>query len=1157
MTELTTILDEPFLEFLQNSLTELCKGKMSVVFEDLQSIPITTKYPILRVFASRDKCENVCKTMIDCRGNEAAKVKCLLSDKSGATVSKTSKRGYLYRCHHGRGFPNFLFPIKVWGEEVVGYLYVGQFAFGEMENSEKEKLRKRLRESGYRIENLDSFVADWSEADIYAFWEWVIDPPLRKKFPYKSFRKELIHHIRYYGVTTEEFFDVIETIEGLANELSKLGNSLYTLRALVELEDRLSPFLWAKHDFDLCYLRHAVRSMVSEEPKEIEDIRRMIETISDKSLGILLDVKNYEDKYLGEAFKPFRLKVIKPEEKVIREILEYYIRKVTFETIIYSRIRSFVRHNSPKTATKGDEILRSVFNLIACCGKEFPRIRELVLDLFLKMHREKETRLILTERLIPCARVLFENDSLLQKWLTENGITDLRVQEFPQVLECFSRPLDVMINEFDSISKELTEINKSAIDKLKKKRRRPLEFLDIGQLSEYVWALNSMRRSISKRFLSDKFGVRGLLDLKAYRVFLNSGGLNPVLSTVVNAERRWATLRDEEGPVGIELEKQLAAKIENTRELIAKMINAESSCCVLFTENTTSSIDLVLRGLLKGGDQVLTVDLEHDVVFHLLEYYQEELNVDSVIVPIKDAVLKGENWFDTFTSMLSDQTRLIIISHIFFSTGAIPDIRDLIRRCREISKQLDHKVFILVDGAQAFGNTRVNVKDLDCDFYAFDGHKWFLGPEGSGLLYCKEEYLDPESPSFLNLPVSTMFRMCPKFARKDKELGTIDASKIIGLGAAAEFMSKLKLSDALKWRRHLVNRFIKSMKTEKLFKILDSRGSLRSGIVVIQLVGHEKNCQIYEDIVNLLQKSNIVTRSLKNPAGLRLCFHCYNSEADVDIASFHLKGLIRGLDIHRGDFDAIKTKIKELVKPSLKPRKKARSYAGLCLFSPPGAGKSYVIKKLLRELKRTKIVNYFLRVKSKDILKLPEREGERKFASILEKAHARMPVIIFLDEADSLLACEKKGILGVFNEECNRISDKRETMFFIMAVNDPTAICKSAARRFKFVYFPLPDLATRSDFFRKKTKVKNLSSDILLREMSQLTDGYTMSDLNKLWESLIENAGDAEIRPRHFKSALESARASISDTELKRYEKKIDTYQALIFTGQLDVSREI
>ena len=113
MTDLETIIDPFFLDFLQNALAQILDGKVSVVFEDLQSIPITKKYPRMRVFAQRKGVVNVCRDMIDCPRNPTGQIRCLDSDLLGAGVAKRTGKGYLYRCHDGRGFPNFLFPIKI------------------------------------------------------------------------------------------------------------------------------------------------------------------------------------------------------------------------------------------------------------------------------------------------------------------------------------------------------------------------------------------------------------------------------------------------------------------------------------------------------------------------------------------------------------------------------------------------------------------------------------------------------------------------------------------------------------------------------------------------------------------------------------------------------------------------------------------------------------------------------------------------------------------------------------------------------------------------------------------------------------------------------------------------------------------------------------
>jgi selenocysteine lyase/cysteine desulfurase len=1159
MTEIVDILDAKFLEFLQEKLVKLCKGKVSIVFEDLQSRPITGRFPKVRVFAPRKE-GNVCQCMIDCPENEKGQLKCLLSDASGANMARTNKKGYLYRCHQGRGVPNFLFPIVIWPEEVIGYLYVGQFVFKELSDAQRQAFLKKLEKSGYIIEDPKRFVSGWSETDYREFYEYVIEPRLREQedFKYPRFKKLIADQVKYYGLSPDEFFDIVKFIEGLASELSNLGNALHTLTSIVEIERRLSPFQWSKHYFALSELRNAAYLAINRNISDKNGVQKMGELLKEKSLGILMDCKNYEDEYIGELTKPYMIGIIKPDKDVTDCILQFYARGLTFEAILYSKLRDITQRSAivQDLTGKGDELIHSLFNVLSSCGQQFEALRELVKELFLEMYREKEVRVLLKDKLVPCMLPLFKSDEDLKTWLVDHGIADLSVRDYEHKVVSFSRTLDLIVDDMESTWKELKQVNQSLANRLK--RITETVFVDLGYLAKYVRFVNSLRTYLSKKISDDRLGMRNSQYLKAYKVFLNSGGLTSTHKAALIEQQKWLAQRNEEGPIGMELEKELEEKVEKTRSLVARFIGARTSDSIVFTHNTTSSIDLVLRGLLKPGDEILTTDLEHDVVYYLKEYYEKHLGCNFVIVPVSKNLLEGKEWLSVFTKKISRRTKLIIMSHILFSTGTILPIKKVVKECRKASEKLGpRKIFILVDGAHAVGNVKVNVEDIGCDFYAFDGHKWLLGPEGTGILYCKEEYLRVDNPFGIHLPISTAYMVSPKYAPKKHdgkiyELGTMNVANIIGLGASVDALSKLKFSEIAHWRKILINKFSEAIKGSR-WKIINPRDAIITGMVCLQINGDERR-ETYEKVVSLLGKSNIIVRYLENPPCIRLCIHHHNNETDIKIVAFHLKALLEGVNVHIGNHEKIGIKLRDIIQSFLAPNKPSSlaSFVGLNLFSIPGAGKSYVVRRILEDLKNDNIIKNDITIRAKDILKLQSPEAE--FASIIDNAWKETPAVIFIDEADALFEEKQKGILGIFNDESTRIlKDKSARIVFITAENDPYAIYESAATRLKLAYFPLPDYETRLKYLQNLARGRNCSSELLLTEIARLTKGYSMRDLKNLWEMTVEKAEEPVLRPEHFHMSLESLKKTASDEILRKYADMIRNLKPKLFTGEIEI----
>jgi len=1161
LTDLTTVIDEPFLEFLQERLARLFKGKVSVVFEDLQSKPITGRFPKTRVFAKRaiEKGDNVCQKMIDCPWNEKAQLKCLLSDAEGAHMARVNKKGCFYRCHQGRGFPNLLFPIIIWPDEVVGYLYVGQIVFQKLDSDQKRQFLKRLKESNYIVENPERFVTEWTESDLLDFYEYIIESKLRKTCDYDSFAESILNQVENYGVSPDEFFDIVELVERLANELSSLGNSLYILNSLVRLEGRLPEILKAKHDSLLSELRKAIAIAVIETSNTEIERKEIGETIKQIYLGILLDYKKYEEDYLRELIEPYKLSIFDPNEAIQRSIVEFYARAMTFEVILYARARTLIglKPKFQSFAENCDEFVNTFFNVLASCGKEFPLSLELVKTLFLQMYREKDVKFLLKNKLVPCMRLLFDDEQGLKDWFIANGIVDLEIRNYREKLTSFSRTFDLIVDDLQSLWSELRKMNNSLGKQLKKDLEK--SYGDAGELMEYLRLISSIRVSLSKEFSDDRFGTRSRLSMKCCRVYLNSGGLTPTYSTVLSEQQKWSAIRNDEGPIGVTVEEDLRDKIEQTRNLVAKLINAEGADSIVFTENTTSSIDLVLRGVLRPGDEVLTTDLEHNVVYYLKELFEGHPSCDFNVAPICKDLLEGKDWLPKLISRIGQRTRLIILSHIPYGVCRLLPVKEIIKQCRQASEQSNRKMFILIDGAHAVGNRSVDVRDLGCDFYAFDGHKWLLGPEGTGLLYCKEEYLKANNPYGVRLPVSTAYMVSRKYAPKkddgtEFELGTVNGAKIIGLGEAIQITSELRFSEILKWKSKMVRKVIDGLSNTR-WRIVNPVDAAKTGMIILQIEGNEQSTT-YERIAVLLERSNIIVRTLHKPPSIRICIHHFNNERDVEIALFHLKALLEGINIHIGNHKKIKERLTEILEGFLKPEKPREpgDFLGLNIFSIAGAGKSYVISRILEEFKKKNTIKSYFKIHAKDMLR--NEKPEKAFASVIDGAWQKMPAIIFIDEADSLLETKQKGILGILNDEYERImKDKKANILFVIAENDPYKIFVSASRRLKPVYFPLPDFETRLRYLQTLARDRSCSSKLLLTEIARLTEEYSMSDLKKLWERAIKNAKGMVLTPEHFQSSLQLVPCTASRKVFQKYTKIIrdPNLKPKLFTGEMEI----
>jgi cysteine desulfurase/selenocysteine lyase len=241
------------------------------------------------------------------------------------------------------------------------------------------------------------------------------------------------------------------------------------------------------------------------------------------------------------------------------------------------------------------------------------------------------------------------------------------------------------------------------------------------------------------------------------------------------------------------LSQEATSRYEAARDRLASFIHARSRREVIFVRGTTEGINLVAqsyaRPLLERGDEILITYLEHHANIVPWQLVCEQTGAKLVVAPMDE---HGEIHFEAVESLMSDRTRLFACAHVSNALGTVLPVRRLVAAAKS------RGITTLIDGAQAVPHMPVDVQDLDCDFYAFSGHKLF-GPTGIGVLYGRESLLDRMPPwqggGDMILAVTfgkTTYNSLPyKF-----EAGTPNISGAIGLGAAVEFLDGLDLEGA-------------------------------------------------------------------------------------------------------------------------------------------------------------------------------------------------------------------------------------------------------------------------------------------------------------------------------------------------------------------------
>jgi len=258
------------------------------------------------------------------------------------------------------------------------------------------------------------------------------------------------------------------------------------------------------------------------------------------------------------------------------------------------------------------------------------------------------------------------------------------------------------------------------------------------------------------------------------------------------------------------LSETATAEYEGARKKLAAFINAREEREVIFTSGTTDAINLVAHGygrkFVGAGDEIVLTTLEHHSNIVPWQMVAEEKGARIRVVPVND---RGELIVEDYLKLLGPRTRLVSVGHVSNALGTINPVREMITAAHE------KNIPVLVDGAQAAPHMKLDMQELDCDFYAFSGHKMF-GPTGIGVLYGKAAWLEKMQPykggGDMILSVTfekTVYNVIPgKF-----EAGTPPIAAAITLGAAADYITGIGMehihaheTDLLDYATDRVNR---------------------------------------------------------------------------------------------------------------------------------------------------------------------------------------------------------------------------------------------------------------------------------------------------------------------------------------------------------------
>jgi cysteine desulfurase / selenocysteine lyase len=369
-------------------------------------------------------------------------------------------------------------------------------------------------------------------------------------------------------------------------------------------------------------------------------------------------------------------------------------------------------------------------------------------------------------------------------------------------------------------------------------------------------------------------------------VYFDNGATSQKPRAVIDRVARYYAEENSNIHRGVHfLSERATEDYEAARAKVRRFINAPSDQEIIFVRGTTEAINLVAqsygRSFLTTGDEIIVSAMEHHSNIVPWQMVCAQVGARLRVIPINHA---GEVVMEEYGRLLTERTKLVAVTHVSNALGTIVPVKEVVALAHE------RGVPVLLDGAQAVPHLKVDVRDLNCDFYAFSGHKMF-GPTGIGVLYGRSELLEKMPPyqgggDMISLVTfeKTHYNVLPyKF-----EAGTPNIAGVIGLGAAVDYMETLDWNQVVVYEHGLLN-----YATEALGKIEPVRiiGTAENKAGVLSFVLDHVHAH---DVGTILDQEGVAVRAGHHcampvmqrfgvPATTRASFAFYNTREEIDV----------------------------------------------------------------------------------------------------------------------------------------------------------------------------------------------------------------------------------------------------------------------------------
>jgi len=326
-------------------------------------------------------------------------------------------------------------------------------------------------------------------------------------------------------------------------------------------------------------------------------------------------------------------------------------------------------------------------------------------------------------------------------------------------------------------------------------------------------------------------------------------------------------------------------KYESAREKVRSFIKAGTAEEIIFTAGTTASINLVAFSFgeryIKSGDEVLISELEHHANIVPWQMMCERKNAHLKVIPVND---DGSLRIEEISRLITDKTKLVAITQVSNALGVIMPVKEIIQKAHE------YNIPVLVDGAQGIQHGHVDVRDLDCDFYAFSGHKIY-GPTGIGILYGKKKWLE-EMPPYqgggdmverVSFEKTTYNKLPFKF-----EAGTTNFVGAIGIAKALDYIESVGMEDIISHEKELTEYSCTRIKEIDGIKIYGDTNNKISILSFLIDKVHQYDAGMILDKMGIAVRTGshcaqpVMTRfGIDGTIRASMCF--YNTKEEIDV----------------------------------------------------------------------------------------------------------------------------------------------------------------------------------------------------------------------------------------------------------------------------------